>query len=99
MTAVTVIFQNGSRETFNNVDDSIARSKSKLAAFLIKRYNNPNIMDTVVDIKRDKDELPAQPTKPNTTVPAGKFSGDKGRWEDLGTGYLHNLDTHEVKLK
>jgi hypothetical protein len=94
---ITIIFQNGTRETFNNVDDSIAVSKSKLKDFLVKRYNNPNIMDTVVDVKRNKDTLPA-PT-PNSKLPVGKFDGDQGRWEDLGTGYLHNIDTHQIKLK
>jgi hypothetical protein len=96
MTTVTIIFQNGQRETFNNIDDSIAWSKSKLKAFLIKKYNNPNIMNTVVDIKRDP---PTRPVSPAPATPIGKFDGDQGRWEDLGTGYLHNIDTHQVKLK
>ena len=96
MTTITVIFRNGTRETFNNVDDSIAWSKSGWENFLANRYNNPNIMDTVVDIKRNP---PTRPTPPTSTAPAGKFKGDKGRWEDLGTGYLHNLDTHQIKLK
>jgi hypothetical protein len=95
---ITIIFQNGTRETFNNVDDSIAVSKSKLKEFLVKKYNDPNIMDTVVDVKRNKNELPvANTTDPK--LPVGKFDGDKGRWEDLGTGYLHNIDTHQIKLK
>lgn len=96
MTTVTIIFQNGTRETFNNIDDSIAWSQSKLSEFLITRYKNPKIMDTVVDVKRD----PAvRPTPPTSGATSGKFKGDQGRWEDLGTGYLHNIDTHQVKLK
>lgn len=91
---ITIIFKNGSRETFNNVDDSIAWSKSKFTDFLINKYKNPNIMDTIVNITRDP------PTRPEATTSApAYYHGDKGRWEDLGTGYLHNLDTHERKLK
>lgn len=96
MTTITIIFQNGTREKFNNVDDSIAWSESGWKNFLVKKYNNPNIMDTIVDIKRNP---PTRPVPPAPGATSGKFKGDQGRWEDLGTGYLHNIDTHQVKLK
>jgi len=93
---ITVIFKNGTREKFINVDDSIAWSKSKFEQFLINKYKDPNIMDTIVEWIGDPEERPTPPT-PGAT--SGKFKGDQGRWEDLGTGYLHNIDTHQVKLK
>jgi hypothetical protein len=98
-TNITIIFQNGTRETFNNVADDIAWSRSKLTAFLVKKYNNPNIMDTIVDVKRDPAVRPTTPTATVPGAPTGQFKGDQGRWEDLGTGYLHNIDTNQVKLK
>lgn len=92
---ITAIFSDGSRETFTRVDDSLADEDPpvKFIALVRAKYPNKKLA------KLEKGE-PSPVTTPATpSVPAGKFDGDKGRWEDLGTGYLHNIDTHQIKLK
>ena len=96
---VTIIFQNGTRETFNNVDEATAMSKSRLREMLVKRYNDPNIMDKVVDVKREPvATAPAAPTPTPNEANVGHY-GDKNRWRNLGGGYWHNVDTNQVQLR
>jgi hypothetical protein len=96
---VTVTFQNGSRETFKNVDDAVATSKNKFKEFLVQKYSNPGIMDTVVKITHmPSSTTPVAPPKDPNEANIGHY-GDKNRWRNLGGGYWHNLDTHEIQLR
>ena len=92
---ITVIFSDGSRETFTQVDDSLADENPPVKFIALVRAKYPN--KKIAKLEKGEPSTVTAPVTPG--VPAGKFQGDKGRWEDLGTGYLHNIDTHQIKLK
>lgn len=89
---IVVIFSDGSREQFNNVDDKYREDVKGFIAIVKQKFPNKKI----ADIKYPKLGAPVAPA---TTEPDFVQAGDKNRWENLGGGYWHNLDTHEVRLR
>jgi len=97
---VVIIFSDGSREQLNGVDDKYRDDVNGLVAIAKKKFPNKKI----VDIKYPKlGEAPAPiPGTPPAVSPneanIGHY-GDKNRWRNLGGGYWHNVDTHEIQLR
>ena len=96
---VVVIFSDGSREQFNGVDDKYREDVKGFIAFVKQKFPNK----TIADIKYPKKGAASQPSMPAPAISPNEANigryGDKNRWENLGGGYWHNIDTHEIKLR
>jgi len=90
---IVVIFKDGSREQLNGVDDKYREDVKGLIAIIKQKFPDKEI----VDIKYPK-AGETQPPPNSKEANVGRF-GDKNRWVNIGGGYWHNLDTHEVELR
>ena len=95
---IVVIFSDGSREQFNNVDDKYREDVKGFIAIVKQKFPNKTIADIKYPKKGAPPEAGTTPAPTPNEANIGHF-GDRNRWENLGGGYWHNLDTHEVQLR
>lgn len=92
---IVVIFKDGSREQLNGVDDKYREDVKGLIAIIKQKFPNKQIVDIKYPKASETSDKPA-PSPGEANI--GRF-GDKNRWVNIGGGYWHNLDTHEVELR